>query len=152
VARAPEDRDVEGVVGRSVSAAVESVATAASAAGGNGSDAAEVGEGGLAAGSVGVVSGGHEHLSGDLDADPAQFEEVWGGGCHELLEVVVRVGDVFGQRLAASRQAPQGELRRFPRVVEIRPRAQSRAGSNQGGRAQRACSVAAGAHARGWVR
>src|ERR1051325_4397401 len=80
VAQADDDDAVEGGVGGSVAAAVESVFVGAAAAGLGGCDTAEVGEGGLGVQSVRVVAGGGQQLGGGIGADAEQGAGAGSGG------------------------------------------------------------------------
>src|SRR5215212_997490 len=108
VAHADDGDDVKGAVSGPVAAAAETVpAAGASAAGRLWGDAAEFGKGCLVPDPVGVVAGGGEELAGDLDADPGQFDQCWGGDPDEALDLVVEGFDLGVERLPAAGQVSQ---------------------------------------------
>src|SRR3954453_21884088 len=71
-------------------------------------------------------------LSGDLGADPGQLQEFGCGDCQAWRS---RSASVIASVSVWQRrgQTPQGELGRFPRVVEFAAGAQSRAGVDEDG-------------------
>lgn len=74
-------------------------------------DAAELGEGGFAVDAVRVVAGGDEELTGDLDADAGQLEELWRGVLDERFDLFVEGLDPVVECLPALREVAQRRLR-----------------------------------------
>src|SRR3954463_4255358 len=85
----PDDHGaVEGSVGLSITAAVESMTSVRLArASGDGTRAAKFGERGFVANAFTVVAGGDEHLGGDVDPDPEGLEQTRRGSASERLEL-----------------------------------------------------------------
>ena len=102
----------EGVVGLSVSAAVEAVASGTSGGGGDGCDAGEAGEGGFVVESVGVAAGGDEELRGGVRADVVDGEEFGRDLAGELGDGVVGGADFLGELGPAAGQPGEGSLGR----------------------------------------
>src|SRR5215213_286826 len=111
VAHADDGDDVKGAVSGSVAATAEPVpAAGASAAGRLWGDTAKFGKGCLVTDPVGVIAGGGQELAGDLDADPVQLDQCWGGDPDEALDLVVEGLDLGVERLPASGQVSQSCL------------------------------------------
>ena len=70
---------------------------------GDGCYAAEVGVGGFASQSFGVVSGGGKQLAGDIGADAVQGDQAGRGCGHERADVPVGFGDLGVERLHPAR-------------------------------------------------
>src|SRR5437667_8443643 len=118
VAHPAQGDGVEGAVGLSVAAAVESVAVGAAGAGRQGRGAAQVGQGGFGAQPVGVVSGGGQQLPGDFGADAGQGGQPGCGAGHEWAQPLVRLGDFGGQCLDPQGGGGEGCLGRLDGVTQ----------------------------------
>ena len=111
---------------------------------GIGGDAAQVGEGGFGGDPVGIVAGAGEELAGDLGPDAGQGEQGWGDlGADQLVELVVGVGDLFGQLLVAAGESAQRGLGGMLGVAELLTGTQPGAGRDH----HRGAAGGAAAHA-----
>jgi hypothetical protein len=95
VSEAAKNDNVEGIVGATVTAAIEPVSVGASAAGGDRCGAAEVREGGFGLDPVKVVAGGNEYLAGDLGSNSGKGKQGGGDLVHQLMKLLVGFGDLL---------------------------------------------------------
>jgi hypothetical protein len=79
------------MVGAAVTGPVEPVAVGAARGCRDGRGAAEVGEGGLGAEPLGVVTGGDQQLPGGVDPDPRQGQQGGRGRGDQFLELTVEL-------------------------------------------------------------
>ena len=102
----------QGVVGLAVTAAVESVAVGAARGRRDRGGAAKMGEGGLAAEPMGIVTGGHQQLPGGVDPNPGQGDQGRRGRGDQQLELSIKLSELGLELLPAASQGPQARLGR----------------------------------------
>jgi hypothetical protein len=113
VSHACDRDDVERAVRRAITAPAEPVpARRLAAAGRLRSDAAQLREGGFVADPLWVIANSHEELSGGLDPDAEQGDELRRRLLYERLDLTVEVLHLFVEGQPSTSELPQRSLRR----------------------------------------
>jgi hypothetical protein len=115
-----DDGAIQGSVGLSIPATIETVPTGGPPGGsGYRTRAAEFGESWVRPYPITVIAGGHQQLRGNVGTDAKCRNQLWRRGVGKALQVPTVQGDLGMKIEPSSSQSPERILRRDGRVGEV---------------------------------